>query len=268
MGRSQGRVEGPILPQKCRIYSKRKTNTLKQTASIRDYVRQFSTLMLDIRDKSEKDKVFLFINRLKPWAKTKIHEKKVQDLATAIANSERLLDFGNEASFQRRTTQAPNTGGKTYKPPGHRNECSNRPNGSNDRPSGWTDRPPQNNQAGTSRGPYPQKNYPTTPLQCLLCKGPHRLSYCPHRASLSALQVFIQESNDTGIEITPNKKEDQDNSRMGVLKFLSTLQQKVDPKEIIEKRLMFVDATINSRPSKSTLIDSGATHNFIANQEA
>ena len=55
---------------------------------------------------------------------------------------------------------------------------------------------------------------------------------------------------------------------MGALKFLSTLQQKVDPKEIIEKGLMFVDATINSRPSKSTLIDSGATHNFIADQEA
>ena len=55
---------------------------------------------------------------------------------------------------------------------------------------------------------------------------------------------------------------------MGALQFLSALQQKVDPKEIIEKGLMFVDATINSRPSKSTLVDSGATHNFIADQEA
>ncbi|XP_023550586.1 uncharacterized protein LOC111808682 [Cucurbita pepo subsp. pepo] len=55
---------------------------------------------------------------------------------------------------------------------------------------------------------------------------------------------------------------------MGALKFLSALQRKVELKEIIEKGLMFVDATINSRPSKSTLIDSGATHNFIADQEA
>ena len=31
---------------------------------------------------------------------------------------------------------------------------------------------------------------------------------------------------------------------------------------------MFVDATINSRLSKSTLIDSGATHNFIVDEEA
>ena len=92
--------------------------------------------------------------------------------------------------------------------------------------------------------------------------------YCPHRASLTALQVFIQESNDTRDVTMLDKKEDQDNPRMGALKFLSALQRKVDPKEIIEKELMFVDVTINSRPSKSTLIDSEATHNFIADQEA
>ena len=74
-----------------------------------------------------------------------IYEKNVRDLATAIVSAERLLDFGNEASFQRKTTRAPNTGGKTYKPPGHWNEGPNRMNESNDTPSEWTDRPPQNN---------------------------------------------------------------------------------------------------------------------------
>ena len=92
--------------------------------------------------------------------KQKIHEKNVQYLATAIVSAERLLDYGNEAGYQRRTTKAPNTGGKIYKPSGHRNGIPNRPNRSNDRPSGWTDRPPQNNQAGTSRGSYPSKKPP------------------------------------------------------------------------------------------------------------
>ena len=148
---------------------------------------------------------------------------------------------------------------------------SYRPNGSNDRPNGWADRTTRRHfedLARTFRGPYPQKNYPTAPLQCLLCKGPHKLSYCPHRASLSALQVSIKESNDTRVETTQDKREDQDNPQMGALKFLSALQRKVEPKEIIEKGLMFIDTTINSQPSKSTLIDSGATHNFITDQEA
>ena len=78
--------------------------------------------------------------------------------------------------------------------------------------------------------------------------------------------MFIQESNDTGVaETTQDKKEDQDNPRKDALKFLLALQQKVDPKEIIVKGLMFIDATIKSRTSKSTMIDSGTTYNFIAN---
>ena len=109
-------LKDQFFPENIEYIAREKLITLKQTGSIKDYVRQFSTLMLNIRGTSEKDKVFLIINGLQPWAKTKIHEKKVQDLATAIASAERLVDFGNEASFQRRTTQAPNTGGKTYKP--------------------------------------------------------------------------------------------------------------------------------------------------------
>ena len=131
-----------FFPENVEHLTMEKIIALKQTRSIRDYVRQFSTLMLDIRGTSEKDKVFFFKNGLQPWAKTKIHKKKVKDLATAIASAERLLDFGNKASYQRRTTQASNTEGKTYEPPGHRNGSSNRPDGSNDRPSGWTNRPP------------------------------------------------------------------------------------------------------------------------------
>ena len=80
--------------------------------------------------------------------------------------------------------------------------------------------------------------------------------------------MSIQESYDIGVGTMQGKKEDQDNHRMGVLKFLSALQRKADPKEIIEKGFMFVDAIINSRSSKSTLIDSRATQNFIADQEA
>ncbi|XP_022972954.1 uncharacterized protein LOC111471473 [Cucurbita maxima] len=227
-----------FLPENAGHLAMEKLVALKHTGGIRDYVRQFSTLMLDIMGTLEKDKMFFFINGLQPWAKTKLHENKVQTLAAAMACAERLLDYGNEAGSQRRITPAPNTGGKPYKPPSHRNGSPNRPNGGNDRPSGWTDRPPQNNQAGTSRGPYHQRNHPTTPLQCMLCKGPHKVSYCPHRASLTALQVSIQESNDTRIETMLDKKEDQDNPRMGALKFLSALQRKVEPKEIVEKGLI------------------------------
>ena len=53
-----------FFPENVEYIARKKLLALKQTGSIREYVRQFSTLMLDIRGMSEKDKTFLFINGL------------------------------------------------------------------------------------------------------------------------------------------------------------------------------------------------------------
>ena len=65
-----------FFPENVEYIAREKLIALKQTRSIGEYVRQFSTLMLDIRGTLEKDKIFLFINGLQPWGKTKIYEKK------------------------------------------------------------------------------------------------------------------------------------------------------------------------------------------------
>ncbi|KAL2527518.1 Uncharacterized protein Adt_12572 [Abeliophyllum distichum] len=57
---------------------------LKHTGSIRDYVKTFSGHMLDIRDMSEKDKLFTFMEGLKPWASTKLQRHKVADVSTTM----------------------------------------------------------------------------------------------------------------------------------------------------------------------------------------
>ena len=60
--------------------ARRKLWELKHIGTISDYVKQFSAVMLDIRDMSKKDKVFCFVEGLKLWARTKLYEQKVQDL--------------------------------------------------------------------------------------------------------------------------------------------------------------------------------------------
>ena len=45
---------------------------LKQIGSIREYVKKFLALMLDIRDIFEKDKMFFFLEGLKPWARIEL----------------------------------------------------------------------------------------------------------------------------------------------------------------------------------------------------
>ena len=44
-------------------------------------MKAFSALMLDIRDMFEKDKLFYFLEELKPWARMELHRQRVLDLA-------------------------------------------------------------------------------------------------------------------------------------------------------------------------------------------
>ena len=41
---------------------------LMQTGTVRDYVKEFSSLMLDIKNMSEEDKLFNFVYGLQAWA--------------------------------------------------------------------------------------------------------------------------------------------------------------------------------------------------------
>ncbi|KAA0041740.1 gag-asp_proteas domain-containing protein [Cucumis melo var. makuwa] len=58
--------------------------------------------MLDIRDMSEKDKVFCFVEGLKPWARAKLYEQRVQDLTSVYAAAKRLFDLTSDSQDVRR----------------------------------------------------------------------------------------------------------------------------------------------------------------------
>ena len=51
-------LRSQFFPKNIEIMAKRKLGDLKHTSSIREYVKQFSLLMLDIRQMSELDKIF------------------------------------------------------------------------------------------------------------------------------------------------------------------------------------------------------------------
>ena len=52
---------------------------------------------------------------------------------------------------------------------------------------------------------------------------------------------------------------------MGSLKLLNALKKHgAQVKKALGKDLMFVDATLNRKPMKSVVIDTGATHNFVS----
>ncbi|KAK3039637.1 hypothetical protein RJ639_027228 [Escallonia herrerae] len=60
-------------------FSARKTLLkCKHSGSVRDYCQTFSTLMLDISDMSAVDRLFFFMEGLKPWAHTKLNRRQRQ----------------------------------------------------------------------------------------------------------------------------------------------------------------------------------------------
>ena len=65
-------IKTQFFPKNVAYLACRKLRKLKQTGTVCEYVKKFSGLMLDIKDMSKEDKLFYFLEGLKPWAKTKL----------------------------------------------------------------------------------------------------------------------------------------------------------------------------------------------------
>nr|CAN64786.1 hypothetical protein VITISV_014071 [Vitis vinifera] len=112
---------------------------------------------------------------------------------------------------------------------------------------------------GSSKGPSGKggkgkdKRKEFTPrTNCFLCDGPHWARDCPKRKALNAM---IKE------------KENEGDAQVGSLQLLNALKAKPIPKTPQSKGLMYVEAIVNGKATKA-LVDTGATHNFVSEDEA
>ncbi|KAL0298168.1 UNVERIFIED_CONTAM: hypothetical protein Sangu_3157200 [Sesamum angustifolium] len=86
-------LKDQFLPCNTSWLARESLRNLKHTGTVREFVKEFSSLMLDVRDMSEEDKLFNFMAGLKPWAQTELRRQGVKDLPTAIAAADRLGDY-------------------------------------------------------------------------------------------------------------------------------------------------------------------------------
>ncbi|KAL0301946.1 UNVERIFIED_CONTAM: hypothetical protein Sradi_6471400 [Sesamum radiatum] len=86
-------LKDQFLPCNTSWLARESLRNLKHTGTVREFVKEFSSLMLDVRDMSEEDKLFNFMAGLKPWAQTELRRHGVKDLQTAIAAADRLGDY-------------------------------------------------------------------------------------------------------------------------------------------------------------------------------
>ena len=73
--------------------ARRALRSLEHTDTIRDYVNQLSALVLEIRNMSEKDKLFCFLEGLQPWARVELHHLRVLELLSAQNAVGCLVDY-------------------------------------------------------------------------------------------------------------------------------------------------------------------------------
>ena len=65
-------IKTQFIPENVAYLARRQLRELKQMGTICEYIKKFSSLMLDIKDMFEEDKLFYFLEGLKPWARTEL----------------------------------------------------------------------------------------------------------------------------------------------------------------------------------------------------
>ncbi|GKB11493.1 putative retrotransposon gag domain, aspartic peptidase domain protein [Tanacetum coccineum] len=82
-----------FYPENAKNKAKSRLHKLKQSRTIREYVKEFTILVLEILKLSDQDTLFYFLDGLQGWAKTELERRGVQDLSMAIAHAEALIEF-------------------------------------------------------------------------------------------------------------------------------------------------------------------------------
>ena len=180
-------IKKQFYPEDVGYIARKKMRHLKHTRSIRDYVKEFSSLMLEAPDMNEKELLFNFMDNLYGWAEQELRRRGVRDLATAMAVAESLMDYKESKSSDDEGSRVSHSlgGGEEVSPGGSEDSCST---------DGGEEVPCSTARYGKGKVPYTRedkgrhKQWESAPrLKCFLCDGPHLTRECPKRKVLSAL---------------------------------------------------------------------------------
>ncbi|XP_040930143.1 uncharacterized protein [Gossypium hirsutum] len=150
-----------FYPEYAEDEARARLRRLAQQGTVREYVQEFSKLMLQISDMGEKEAFFSFMNGLKQWAKQELQRRGVQKLTKAMSVAESLAEFGGRKD--------------------NSNSSKPRLKGNS---GGDKERPTRN---GDGKKPWDKRK--SGPIRCFHCEGPHMIKDCPKKAALKAMEA-------------------------------------------------------------------------------
>ncbi|KAG8498201.1 hypothetical protein CXB51_006628 [Gossypium anomalum] len=252
----QRELRKQFYPQYAEKEARAKLRRLTQQGTVREYVRAFSELMLQISDLSEKEAFYWFEDGLKPWAKHELRRQGITELTIAMAEAESFVELGpTKDKFE---SSQPNRKGNGERNHEEDEEGHSDDGHSTDSTSG--NEKPRDVKRGTdslsgNERPRDAKQRSNNPrdkrkkIKCFLCQGPHMLRKCPKRSMMSV----IQKKDEPKEEAKPIEGKP---SRVNSMVLI--------PKTRNDRGgLMFVDINIAGQ-KRSALIDTGASDLFIS----
>ena len=246
-----------FLPKNQEKMARKRLLALKQTGSVHDYVKAFSSIMLEVERMDDEDRLFYFGNGLQGWANQELIRHDPATLAEALAVAEKLAELDrNDPAFQgrqqgndrnnrrdnRRNDQGQNAGRGNQQNHGRQDGQNNNQN--------W------NNFQG---GNYRRRD-------CRICHGDHWQDTCPNRNR-------GQGNGDNRAPRVANAVQGEEDDQLaeaptvGAMQMMNAVKVTTSVEPTVCKELMYLELLLNGRLTKA-LVDTGATHNFISREEA
>ncbi|KAL3499013.1 hypothetical protein ACH5RR_041745 [Cinchona calisaya] len=225
-----------FYPQYTERDARAKLRRLEMKGEVREYVKEFSQLMLQIQSMSEEDAFFQFMDGLKPWTRLELERRNVDNLSKAMLVAESLVEFK-----PREKPTTPREKPNFSKPKGKEiaKESYKEFGG------GAREKSPSKNEGKS----FITRDKGKRPIKCFFCDGPHMARECPAKAKLAAMAM---------------EEETAEEKQLGSLRILNTIKVKKSQKK---RGLMFADVEIAGH-KLSALVDTGATDFFISIEAA
>ncbi|KAK3036641.1 hypothetical protein RJ639_030210 [Escallonia herrerae] len=227
----------------------------KHTGSVREYCQAFFALMLDISDMSAVNRLFFFMEGLKPWASTELNRRWMNNLNKVIIAAESLSDYNSESQRPpQRGNPSRSNGGK--KPGG---QVLNQSWGSK---SSWASNSSTQQKSGVG---FKAKSDASTSGEVQHGEQSGSQSRHPPTEEQTDVQDYEEEDADGTFPQLCNVVTTQ----VGNPPEESLTEEKpkdMPPKkksDVPGKGWMYVDIKVNGKAIRA-MVDTGATHNYIS----
>ncbi|KAF3781173.1 hypothetical protein EJ110_NYTH34457 [Nymphaea thermarum] len=244
-------LKGYFMPVDAERQTYRMGVNLRQTGSLREYVRAYQELMLDVPKMPKKDKLNWFITGLQSWAQADVERSDPKTLEQAYVAVERLADTQRKSYTETfKSTRKSDHNGKEER----------------------RDRSGSSFQRQNGGRQFFRRDYSGPPKEviCWVCGERHEARVCPKRIRPTgqANAARATEAGTSRSSANALQSGDVEESRIGALQLLHALTKEEEAKVTTtpSTELMCIEILVNGRPTIA-MVDTGATHNFISEEE-